>query len=188
MISHLRGEVSTSYFKPSTPLGSTITQRKLLDPPVLTTCTSTNDNEALYKVSLNIFKRFYVPLKNFSLIWRRHHCRWRAAKFRPKLDAQGLWAGRDLYRVTPAVTRGLGLSSLIRRTAPFSRLLRHTRGCGGSILTRILQSFKSLRSAVSSEKWAQDFVTDRLTDWQTDGQMDWQKVQKNMSPPGWGET
>ena len=26
---------------------------------------------------------------------------------------------------------------LIRRTAPFSRLLRHTRGCGGSILTRI---------------------------------------------------
>jgi hypothetical protein len=26
---------------------------------------------------------FYVPLKNFSLIWRRHHSRWRAAKFRP---------------------------------------------------------------------------------------------------------
>jgi hypothetical protein len=32
----------------------------------------------------------------------------------------------------------LGFSSLIRRTAPFSRLLRHTWGCGGSILTRIL--------------------------------------------------
>jgi hypothetical protein len=30
MISHLRGEVSTSYFKPSTPLGSTITQRKII--------------------------------------------------------------------------------------------------------------------------------------------------------------
>jgi hypothetical protein len=27
---------------------------------------------------------------------------------------------------------------LIRRTTPFSRLLQHTRGCGGSILTRIL--------------------------------------------------
>jgi hypothetical protein len=26
---------------------------------------------------------FYVPPKNISLIWRRHHCRWRAAKFRP---------------------------------------------------------------------------------------------------------
>jgi hypothetical protein len=30
-----------------------------------------------------------------------HHCRWRAAKFRPMLGAQGLWAGRDLYRATP---------------------------------------------------------------------------------------
>jgi hypothetical protein len=81
---------------------------------------------------------FYVPLKNFSLIWRRHHCRWRVAKFRPMLGAQGLWAGRDLYRATPTVTRDLGFSGLIRRTAPFSRLLLHTRGCGGSILTRIL--------------------------------------------------
>jgi hypothetical protein len=79
---------------------------------------------------------FYVPLKNISLAWRRHHYRWRAAKFRPMLGAQGLWAGRDLYRVTPAVTRGLGFSGIIRKTAPFSRLLRHTRGCGGCILTR----------------------------------------------------
>jgi hypothetical protein len=61
---------------------------------------------------------FYVPLKNTSLIWRRHHCRWKAAKFRPMLGAQGLWAGRDLYLATPAVTRDLGFSSLIRRTAP----------------------------------------------------------------------
>jgi hypothetical protein len=53
----------------------------------------------------------YVLLKNFSLIWRRHHCRWRAAKFRPIL-AQGLWAGRDLYRATPTVTRDLCFSGL----------------------------------------------------------------------------
>jgi hypothetical protein len=46
---------------------------------------------------------FCVPLKNISLIWRRHHCRWREAKFRPMLGAQGLWAGRDLYRATHAV-------------------------------------------------------------------------------------
>jgi hypothetical protein len=59
-------------------------------------------------------------------------------KFRPMLGAQGLWARRDLYRATPAVTRDLGFSGLIRKTAPFSRLLRHTRGCGVSILTRIL--------------------------------------------------
>ena len=80
---------------------------------------------------------FYALLKNISHIWKRHHYRWRAAKFRPMLGAQGLWAGRDFYSATPAVTRGLGFSGLIRRTAPFSRLLRHTRGCGGSILTRI---------------------------------------------------
>jgi hypothetical protein len=68
------------------------------------------------------YLQFYVPLKNISLIWRCHHCRWRAAKFRPMFDAQGLWAGRDLYRATLAVTRGLGFFGLIRRTAPFSRL------------------------------------------------------------------
>jgi hypothetical protein len=78
------------------------------------------------------------PLKNISLIWRRHHCRGRAAKFRPMLGAQGLWAGRALYRATPTVTRDLGFSGLIRRTAPFSRLLRNAWGCGGPILTRIL--------------------------------------------------
>jgi hypothetical protein len=77
---------------------------------------------------------FYVPLN----IQRRHHYRWKAAKFRPILGAQGVWAGRDLYRATPAETRGLGFSGLIRRTTPFSRLLRHTRGCGGSILTYTL--------------------------------------------------
>jgi hypothetical protein len=48
---------------------------------------------------------FSVPLKNSSLIWRRHHYRWRAAKFRPMFGAQGLWAGRDLDRATPTVTR-----------------------------------------------------------------------------------
>jgi hypothetical protein len=90
------------------------------------------------------YLRFYVPLKNFSLICRRHHCPRRAAKFRPMLGAQGLWAGKDLYRATPAVTRDLGFSGLIRRTAPFSRLLRHTRGCRGSILTRILTGLTTL--------------------------------------------
>jgi hypothetical protein len=80
----------------------------------------------------------HIVFKNILLIWRRHQYRWRAAEFRSMLGAQGLWAGRDLYRATPTVTRGVGFSGLIRRTAPFSRLLRHTRGCGGFILTRIL--------------------------------------------------
>jgi hypothetical protein len=46
--------------------------------------------------------------------------------------------GRAVYRATPAVTRDLGFSRLIRRAAPFSRLLRLARGCGGPILTQIL--------------------------------------------------
>jgi hypothetical protein len=81
---------------------------------------------------------FYVPFKNISLIWRRHHCRWRAAKSRPMLGAHGLWAGRDLYRATPTVTRDLGFSGPIRKTAPISRFLRHAWRCEGPILTRIL--------------------------------------------------
>jgi hypothetical protein len=52
----------------------------------------------------NLFTVLYVSLKNFSLTWRHHHYWWRASKFRPMLGTQGLWAGRDLYRETPAVT------------------------------------------------------------------------------------
>jgi hypothetical protein len=100
-----------------------------------------------FAIRLIDYLRFYVPFKNFSLIWRRHHCRWRAAEFRPMLGVQGLWAGRDLYRARPAVTRDLGFSGLIRRTVPFSHLLRHTRGCGGSILTRILTGPFAIGSA-----------------------------------------
>jgi hypothetical protein len=73
--------------------------------------------------------RFYISLKNFSLIWRHHHCHWRAAKFVRMLE---------LYRATPTVTRGLSFPRLIQRTAPYSRLLQYTRGCGRFIQTRIL--------------------------------------------------
>jgi hypothetical protein len=61
----------------------------------------------------------------------------RAAKFRSMLGAQGLWAGRGLYRATSAATQGLCFSGLLRRTAPFSCLLRRATGCGKSILTWI---------------------------------------------------
>jgi hypothetical protein len=45
-------------------------------------------------------------------------------------QSQSLWAGRDLYRGTPAVTRGLGFSGLVKRITPISRRLQHGRGCG----------------------------------------------------------
>jgi hypothetical protein len=81
---------------------------------------------------------FCVTLQNLSFNWRRYHYLWKAAKFKPTLGAQDLWAGRDLYRVTPAVTRGLDFFGLIQKTAPFSHLLRHARCCWGLLLTRIL--------------------------------------------------
>jgi hypothetical protein len=107
---------------------------------------------------------FCVPLKNISHIWRRHHYRWRAVRFRPMLGAQGLWAGRDLYRATPAATLDLGFSGLIWRTALFCCLLRHTKGCGGSILTRILTGPLS--------------VTSYNTQWDVE-------AYSNLNPHGW---
>jgi hypothetical protein len=79
-------------------------------------------------------------------LWRRHQCQWRAAKLRPML---GLWAGKDLCRATSAVTRDIGFSGLIWRTAPLSRLLRHTREYGGSILTWILTGCETRRKFVT---------------------------------------
>jgi hypothetical protein len=67
------------------------------------------------------YLRFYVPLQNFSLIWRCH----------PEgLQNLGLCSalrafekgGIDIYCATPAVTWGSVFSCLIRRTALFSRL------------------------------------------------------------------
>jgi hypothetical protein len=60
----------------------------------------------VYKLTdwLTDYLLFHVPLKNFSLTWRRHHYRWRAVTFRSMLGAKGLWAVRDLYRAIPAVT------------------------------------------------------------------------------------
>jgi hypothetical protein len=50
------------------------------------------------------------------------------------------------------VTTDLGFSGLIRRTVPFSRLLWQARGCGGSILTRILTGPETPRNVITSEQ------------------------------------
>jgi hypothetical protein len=62
--------------------------------------------------------------------------------FKPSLYAlwiKHFWEGRNLYRATHAVALGLSFSGLIRRTAPFSRLLhvQLVRRCIQPILTRI---------------------------------------------------
>ena len=38
-------------------------------------------SEFFYKICFFVCLELIVPLENFSLIWRRHHCRWRAANF-----------------------------------------------------------------------------------------------------------
>jgi hypothetical protein len=60
----------------------------------LTTSWSRSERSTSFREWLIDYLLFYVPLKNFSLTWRRHQYRWRTAKLRPMLSAQGLWAGR----------------------------------------------------------------------------------------------
>jgi hypothetical protein len=55
----------------------------------------------------------------FQLSGGCHHYRWQGCKFWPMLGAQGLRAGRDLYRATPTATRDLGLYGLIRKTGTY---------------------------------------------------------------------
>ena len=33
------------------------------------------------KFVLFVYLGYFVPLENFSLVWKRHHCRWKAANF-----------------------------------------------------------------------------------------------------------
>ena len=61
------------------------------------------------------FVLFYIPIENFSLTWRK------AAKCRLMPGAYDLCAQRDLYRATPAVTRGRGFCSLTHRQSPIAQ-------------------------------------------------------------------
>jgi hypothetical protein len=78
---------------------------------------------------------FYVLLKNISHIWRCHHYRWiRAVKFRSMpLSREGYLSSHSCCDTRPRFFR-----SHPNAHPAFSRLLRHTRRCWGSILTRIL--------------------------------------------------
>jgi hypothetical protein len=78
---------------------------------------------------------FYVPLKNFSLMWRRHHCQWRAIKISLCFEQGGIFIVSHLLwhrtSVFPVSSEG-PLQSLA-----ISRLLRHAWGCKGPNLTPI---------------------------------------------------
>jgi hypothetical protein len=70
-----------------------------------------------------------------------HHYRWRTAKFRPMLGVQGLWAGR-IFIVPHMLWHGASVFPVSSEGPPHSvaSLIWHMRGCGGSILTRILMT------------------------------------------------
>jgi hypothetical protein len=87
---------------------------------------------------------FYVPLKNISLIWRSHHNRWRAAKFRLMLGAHP----RDRPFQSPLTTHK-GMQRIYSNPDPhgssISGPLRHTMWCGGPIVTRWLYKLASIK-------------------------------------------
>ena len=60
------------------------------------------------------------------LVW--WSCRWRAAKCRPMLGANCLWAGRDLYRAISAVTQDVAFAAFgLGNSYPHTRF--HARLC-----------------------------------------------------------
>jgi hypothetical protein len=105
---------------------------------------------------------FIVSRPPQKYIWKHHNYRWRAANFRSMLSAQGLKMSREgsLLCHTCCDT-GLGFCGLIQRTTPFSRLIvRHTRGCGESILTRILMGPHSVAFYNTQGLWRSYFEPD----------------------------
>jgi hypothetical protein len=112
---------------------------------------------------IDLLFTIHVPLKSFSLIWRRHHYRLRAENLGLHLWSalrafeQGwifivthlLWHGASVFQSHPKdhpiqlpLTIHIGTwkiySNLNPNGSPFSRLLRQSRGCWGPILTQIL--------------------------------------------------
>jgi hypothetical protein len=85
-----------------------------------------------------VYLLFYVPLKNCSLIWRRHHYHWKAAEFRPTLGVQGHWAG-GIFIVPLLLWHGTSVFPVSSEGPPHSVDSYDTWGCGGPVLTRILK-------------------------------------------------
>jgi hypothetical protein len=100
-------------------------------------------------------------------IRRRHHCWSRSTKFRPMFAAQGLWARKGIYRITPAVTRSLCSTDLIRRPTPVQLPLKR---CWGLILIWILAggpfTEKQNLVSISTAKVARQDIW--FSEWSTD--------------------
>jgi hypothetical protein len=86
---------------------------------------------------INWLLLFYDLLKNFSLIWRRQHNRWRAAKFRPKFWRSGPLSREGSLSCQTCCNTRPRFSGLIRRK-PHSVASYDTQGdsegCPGSVV------------------------------------------------------
>ena len=62
-----------------------------------------------YMILLFVYLRVFVPLENFSLIWRRHHCRLNAANLDLRSARVAIEQQRVVERATPTETRDIRL-------------------------------------------------------------------------------
>ena len=77
-------------------------------------------------VCLFAFWDFFSPLENFSLIWRHHHYRWKAAIFLLCLALMTIWQWGFFCLPHLIVTRGIRLkwsSPRIRDTHTYCRIM-----------------------------------------------------------------
>jgi hypothetical protein len=101
------------------------------------------------------YLQFYVPLKNFSHITIAGE----GLQNLGLCSALRAFEQGGIFIVPHLLWHGTSIfSSLIRRTTAFSHLLRHTRGCGGSILTRILTGNQSIGKTAINRKKNQNIV------------------------------
>jgi hypothetical protein len=82
---------------------------------------------------------FCVLLKNYSLTWRRHYCRWRAEKFKPICWVLRAFEQGGIFIVPHLLWHGTSVFPVSSEVLPHSVASYDTQGvCVGPILTRIL--------------------------------------------------
>jgi hypothetical protein len=104
-------------------------------------------SELLRQTTHCLFTVKLRPAHDFSLTRKRHPCRWKAAKLGHARGSVRAFEQGQVFIVPHLLRhRASVFSGLIRRTAPFSRLLRYTKGSGRSILIRIFTGWQRVHA------------------------------------------
>jgi hypothetical protein len=80
----------------------------------------------------------HLPLKNVSIRWRCHHCRWGLQHIGP-----GPFGREGSLSYHTYCDTGLRFFCLIEKTAPFSQLLGHTKGYKIAEITMLWRMFSN---------------------------------------------